>query len=320
MSKDRIQQQRHLFLILIITEVLILSSILFYRSKPEKTYTPPAFSIVQQSILVGPVYAADVDPNGNPIPTGASSSNSASTNGQPIVLSLILRPNETDSYVMNTATAQAIGGGSDGGGTGPGVPPGTTDGHCAPTGAYPADLAADLKSKYPISLEGYGEAGIKNIYDLFTCLSTSKVKTLLATTDVTIHNADRPTEMGGGIGMGCTSRSCGIWIREDVGAFKFIMSHELGHVLYYQNLAEVMHYTDAANAYTTEGGLSPYSGGGNGCSALGKEEDYAEMVAFYLNPKTGGKTGACDTRDNPPNSLFGTDNFPDHLNVAKQVL
>ena len=131
MNKDRIQQQRHLFLILIITEVLILSSILFYRSKPEKTYTPPAFSIVQQSILVGPVYAADVDPNGNPIPTGASSSNSASTNGQPIVLSLILRPNETDSYVMNTATAQAIGGGSitnPGGSTDPVNPDATCPG------------------------------------------------------------------------------------------------------------------------------------------------------------------------------------------------
>ena len=111
---------------------------------------------------------------------------------------------------------------------------------------------------------------------------------------------------------------------DNLNAFKFILSHEIGHVLYYSNTRELMKVAEFENAWAKEGGLSPYSGpyygGQGGCPTKGMAEDYAELVAYYYNPTQGGKTGACDSRDNPKNSLFQDDHFPLHLEVAKQVL
>jgi len=258
-------------------------------------------------------YLAD---NYNGTVTGGSG---ATTGGGSYSLDLILKPLSKDSYVLNMATAQAIGGGS--GGSGQGAPPGSANGQCTPTGAPPTDPGAELLSKYKITTQGFSSEGVINVYDLFTCLSSSRVPSLLGKTDIVIHNDVRPNNAG--IGMSCDA-GCGIWIPEGTNAFKFILTHELGHVLYYTNSPEVMHYADAENAWSSEGGLSPYSGpyyaGQGNCPTQGAVEDYAEMVAYYLNPTLGGKTGACDSRDNPKNSLFEDTHFPLHLNAAKQVL
>lgn len=237
-----------------------------------------------------------------------------------LTLKVRLKPGTKDTYLINRATAQAIGGSGTASGLGQGAPPGSVDGQCTPTGAYPSDPTAELQSKYKISTAGYSSDGVKMIYELATCLSPSQLPSLIGK-PTTVHNAISPTLDG--IGMDCDA-TCNIWIPEETNAFKFILTHEFGHVLYYTNPSETMHVSDAENAWSSEGGLSPYSGpyyGGQGsCPTKGAVEDYAEMVAYYLNPTMGGKTGACDSRDNPKNSLFEDSHFPLHLNVAKQVL
>jgi hypothetical protein len=242
------------------------------------------------------------------------------TGGGSYSLDLVLKPTEKDTYVLNKATAQALGGGG-GSGTGQGAPPGSVDGQCTPTGTYPADPGGELQSKYKISTDGFGADGIKMIYELATCVSTSKFPTLLGGTSTTVHNAISPSL--GSIGMDCDA-TCNVWIPEGTNAFKFILTHEFGHVLYYTNPRETMHVSEFEDSWNKEGGLSPYSGpyygGQGGCPTKGAVEDYAEMVAYYLNPTMGGKTGACDSRDNPKNSLFEDTHFPLHLEVAKQVL
>lgn len=234
---------------------------------------------------------------------------------------LVLRPLEPDSWVINRVTANAIGGGSGTSGSGQGAPPGSVDGHCTPTGGYPTNPEFELSSKYNVTTSGYGPEGVKMIYELMTCLSGSRFVSLFADTSVTVHNG--LTIIGGNetIGMGCSSNSnCDIYIPEGTNAFKFILTHEFGHVIHIVNSHETIHFSELENAYAKEGGLSPYSGGGNGCGVGGVYEDFAEMVAYYYNPTMGGKTGGCDNRVDPPNSLFGTSDFPLHLEVAKKVL
>lgn len=252
--------------------------------------------------------------------TGQAGSSGGGVGGGSYTLDLVLKPTEKDTYVLNKATAQAIGGGG-GSGTGQGAPPGSVDGQCTPTGTYPSDPGGELQSKYKISTEGFGADGIKMIYELATCVSTSKFPTLLGGTSTTVHNAISPSL--GSIGMDCDS-TCNVWIPEGTNAFKFILTHEFGHVLYYTNPRETMHVSEFEDSWNKEGGLSPYSGpyygGQGGCPTKGAVEDYAEMIAYYLNPTMGGKTGACDSRDNPKNSLFEDTHFPLHLEVAKQVL
>lgn len=254
--------------------------------------------------------------------TGSGTTTGGGGGSYSLSLKVRLKPDTKDTYLINRATAQAYGGGSaTASSSGQGAPPGSVDGQCKPTGSLPSDPGAELKSKYGISTSGFSSAGIINIYELFTCVSNSKVPTLLTGVSTTIHSDISPTI--GGIGMDCDS-TCNIWIPEGTNAFKFILSHELGHVLYYSNPRETMHVSEFENAYSSEGGLSPYSGpyyGGQGaCPVKGSAEDYAELVAYYLNPTQGGKTGACDAREDPKNSLFQDTHFPLHLNVGKQVL
>ena len=262
--------------------------------------------------------------DGSGISTLPSTGNGTTTGGggsYSLSLKVRLKPGTKDTYLINRATAQAYGGGSASAGTGQGAPAGSVDANCTPTGSYPSDPQGELQSKYKITTQGFGGEGIKMIYEMVTCVSTSKFPAVTQGVSTTIHNAISPSI--GSIGMDCDS-TCNIWIPEGTSAFKFILTHEFGHVINIMNTREVSHSTELTNAHEKEGGLSPYSGpyygGQGGCPVKGAGEDYAEMVAYYLNPSLGGKTGACDSRENPKNSLFEDTHFPLHLAVAKQVL
>jgi hypothetical protein len=231
-------------------------------------------------------------------------------------------PLEPDKlFNSGRATAEVIG--ARGGGTGSSsasIPPGSVDGSCTLTGGYPSDVGPELRSKYNVVLQGFSETGRKMIYEMLTCVSKSKLPSLLQNTTTTIHNAISPTINS--IGMDCASSTCNIWIPETTGAFKFILTHEFGHVIYYTNPRETMLISDFERAWANEGGLSPYSrrndgcGNGNGSMA----EDYAELVAYYYNPNAGAVTGACDANKTPPNPLYKTSKYPLHLEVGKKVL
>ncbi len=262
--------------------------------------------------------------DGSGISTLPSTGNGTTTGGggsYSLSLKVRLKPGTKDTYLINRATAQAYGGGSASAGTGQGAPAGSVDANCKPTGTLPSDPGAELKNKYNINTEGFSSAGIINIYEMFTCISTSKVPTLLNGVTTTVHSGISPSL--GSIGMDCNA-TCNVWIPEGTNAFKFILTHEFGHVINIMAPRGATHSTELSNAWSQEGGLSPYSGpyygGQGGCPVKGDGEDYAEMVAYYLNPTLGGKTGACDSRDDPKNSLFEDTHFPLHLAVAKQVL
>lgn len=278
-------------------------------------YETVSAKVVADDTPLGPTDGSGI----TTLPSTGSGSTAGGGGSYSLSLKVRLKPDTKDTYLINRATAQAFGGGSaTASGPGQGAPPGSVDGSCKPTGTLPSDPGAELKSKYGISTSGFSSAGVINIYELFACFSSSRVPSLLKT-PVTIYSDVRAN--GGGIGMNCDG-GCGIWIPEATNYFKFILTHELGHVLYYTNPAEVMHVSDFENAWAKEKGLSPYSRRNDGCEGLGDpnmDEDYAELVAYYLNP-TGGRTGACDPGSGPLNPLYETSNYPLHLEVGKQVL
>lgn len=229
---------------------------------------------------------------------------------------LVLRPNEPDSWVINRVTANAVGGGSGSSESGLNVPPGSFDGQCTPTGEYPSDIAGELQRTYNTTIVNYNEEYSKYIYDVFTCLSDTNFPELTSFgTIVSNVNGGRYFHHG------CTDK-CRITMEANLpeANFKHILIHEFGHMIDSSNTREALLYTEFNEAWSEEGGLSPYSGGGNGCSAGGPVEDFAENVAYFYQPSSGQATGACDNRGSYPNPLYDTDEFPDHLDVATRSL
>ena len=72
-------------------------------------------------------------------------------------------------------------------------------------------------------------------------------------------------------------------------------------------------------AYKTEGGVSYYAKNAPACTGSdGPSEDYAEMIAFYLNP---GTPVASYLRCYPQSqNRFSEQEFPLHYKVARDVL
>ncbi len=215
---------------------------------------------------------------------------------------------------------------SGGSGVAPGVPPGSVDGACTPTGAYPENLRKELFDKYNVTVDqSYTDEHVKNIYELFICLSGTRFPSLVGNTSI-INGTTFIDGVGETIGMGCGSGFCNIYITEMPGrptTFKFLLTHEFGHVISYNNLREVTLKTEFENIWAEENGISAYSrrNGESGCNGgASMEEDYAETVAYFLHPNAGETTGACNADEDKSNPLYTTSKYPRHIELIRKVL
>lgn len=106
---------------------------------------------------------------------------------------------------------------------------------------------------------------------------------------------------------------------ETADLVKLLFAHEMGHVIWHHTPESAGHQTEHMNALTKEGGVTIY--GDNPCYDPGnayarQTEDYAEMIAYYLNPFLNEQT-SCGTKGYNP---FADGKFPQHLQVAKSIL
>lgn len=102
-------------------------------------------------------------------------------------------------------------------------------------------------------------------------------------------------------------------------AFKHILMHELGHAI--RNCAGRERAQESAfmSAHKTEGGVSYYAQNASSCTGSDStSEDYAEMIAFYLNP---GTPVASYLKCYPAaQNRYTEQEFPLHYRVARDVL
>ncbi len=103
--------------------------------------------------------------------------------------------------------------------------------------------------------------------------------------------------------------------------FKFIVLHELGHVFQACVPRSITRHAEQMNAYDQEGGISFYSQNATKCisGVSNYKEDYADMVAYYLDRSAGFGSGpaSCGGPSNPPNPY--ENGYPIHLGVADSI-
>jgi hypothetical protein len=185
-----------------------------------------------------------------------------------------------------------------GGGSNPGGQPG---GIKPPN--YPADLQQAILDTFGVNVRGYGPEHLKWIWEKLWDVSGTKFNGYIRG----VYLQGRPASKQGSRQVGCggpTSIILEEYNPEDL--FKFLFTHELGHYIRNCSKGEIVRLAEHLDIFNTEGPISYYAGHTATCTGLnnGPSEDYADMVAYYLNPNAGLRAISCDPERNPPNPYF----------------
>lgn len=183
---------------------------------------------------------------------------------------------------------------------------------CTPPPA--GDLKQAIIDNFAITMNGFSQTQLEWTWEKLSCVSGTKFKNLINGTVLTRIDS-RTSEQ-----TGCRTINLGNY---DVKTtFQVAFTHELGHIVDNCNTNELSRHTDLYNAvYPTEGALTTYSrlAPYPGCAGPGQaSEDYAEMIAYYLNPSIS-EIGPCLGSTVPPNPYAGGA-YPQHFQLASTIL
>lgn len=206
-------------------------------------------------------------------------------------------------------------------------PPPAASGGPSPNPSTPANLQQAIKSEFGITMENYDQESLRWTYNKLTSVSrTTKFIDLVRNTTITKLPDGTSRFLGLGRDGRCEARRSSVTRTPSEQEFNLILTHELGHVIYYCNQDPQNQRSRHSNVYQKEPGITKY--GQTGCGYAERQgvdprpyamqEDYADMIAFYLNP------GVSDSIRGPECSIpaepFGNGRNPEHLNLVKSIL
>ena len=178
-------------------------------------------------------------------------------------------------------------------------------------GARPDDYRAALIEEFGITMNGFSQENMMWAWEFMHKVDGSNFPRFVRGTVVGVDNS-------GSHMTGCKT----IFLRSTYPTYEYfapIFAHELGHVVYHCSDGGSAKYRKMhLEALEKEGPLTPYSK--NLCyykspSDYSREtENFAEMVAYYLNPTLGAVTG-CGSGPNP----FANGGHPAHMSVANTI-
>lgn len=184
---------------------------------------------------------------------------------------------------------------------------------------YPEDLASAIKSKFGITPVGFDQQHLKWIWEKLWDVSNTNFDTLVFGTTVNAIQGNGSQQVN------CRTIELSNTYPEEV--FKVVFTHEMGHIIRNCSSKEDAHYSDHLQARTNEGPVTNYAK--TACTYIDEQrglhptqwdyesEDYAEMIAYYLNPNAQQQTAACASRG--PNPYTNGDH-PLHFSVAQSIL
>lgn len=189
------------------------------------------------------------------------------------------------------------------------LPPGCQTGIRPKPPAYPSDLRQAMIDKFQVTLNGFGQDQLKWAWEKFWDVSNTKFPALVKGTTLTA------VEPGLSEQTGCRTVNMGAYTTEEL--FKVIIIHELGHVI--RNCNQDIDSLKSAHldALSHEGGVTAYADTACLPGTDRESEDYAEMIAYFLNPDVVEQTVRSCNRGVVP---FANNKYPKHFALAKQIL
>lgn len=200
------------------------------------------------------------------------------------------------SNPVNTKVGAPAGPPPGGGGTRPTPPP------------APSSLRQAIIDQFGVTMNGFSEIQLGWAWEKLWDVSKTNFPALVKGSVVTA-GAGTSSEQ-----TGCKNVIVGSAFNSPE-LFKIIFTHELGHVIYWCT-GEQAHRSGHASAFASEGGVTGY--GNSGCLGTpAVTEDYAEMIAYYLNRDATEQTARCSNRGQVP---FSDGKYPVHFTTAQSVL
>lgn len=178
----------------------------------------------------------------------------------------------------------------------------------------PGDLQQAIKDQFGIGIIGFDQQHLQWTWEKLWEVSNTNFISLVRGSIMSVTDVSSTRQVG------CPP-NLSVFIGQfpEETAFKHILIHELGHVI--RNCAGRQKAQETAfmNAHNAEGGVSYYAKNASSCTGSDSpSEDYAEMIAFYLNPGTPVKSYLkCYQQDQ---ERLSPEQFPLHYQVAQDVL
>lgn len=186
----------------------------------------------------------------------------------------------------------------------------------------PSQLQSAIQEEFGINMIGFTEQHLQWAWEQLWAVSDTNFKDLVQGSTIVA------TCGGSGCGssqVGCFNEtSVNLGQYQPASLFKFILIHELGHVIHNCQPRDKIRWQDIINAAASEGAVSYY--GGNAPSCTGSDnfsENYADVVAYYLSPSAGLSSSSCGNRapQSPPNPFWGSPVLkPQQLGIIRQVM
>lgn len=174
------------------------------------------------------------------------------------------------------------------------------------------NVRAAIIEKFGITLNGFSDQYLRYAWEKFWEVSNTNFISLVKGSVINITSPANTQQVGCGAPASVLLGQFG-----DGNQWKHVLIHELGHVVRNCNNASTIQRQEHINAFNSEKGVSDYGNKAPSCTGSDNlSEDYAEMIAYYLNPGYKVSTVRCFPAQNPDMET----NFPKHFEVARKVL
>lgn len=179
-------------------------------------------------------------------------------------------------------------------------------------------LRRDIIDKFGISFDGFDTQHLQWAWEKLWNVSNTKFPALIKGTNIKsipgIFSYQRSCTSAGG------SPYVELVPAGNKAGFQFVLIHELGHVIQRCRPTQA-NIDNQIAAFNSEGGVSYYASAATLChkDANNLWEDYADMIAYYLNPNFGVEEGSCIAVAGNPNP-FISNTKPLHYNGVTSVL
>lgn len=178
----------------------------------------------------------------------------------------------------------------------------------------PSDIRQGIIDQFGITMNGFDNQHLQWAWEKFWEVSNTNFDELVKGAKIDVTSVSNTQQVG------CPPALTAIIGQfPEETAFKHILTHELGHAIRNCPGRAQAQETAYLNAHSKEGGVSYYGENAKTCTGSDSlSEDYAEMIAFYLNP---GTPVASYLKCLPySQNKYTESSFPLHYQVARDIL
>lgn len=177
----------------------------------------------------------------------------------------------------------------------------------------PSDLRQAIYNQFGVTMNGFDRQHLQWAWEKLWDISRTKFTTLVRGTTITASSDSGQT--------GCRTVRLAQYTPQEL--FNVALIHELGHIIRNCVNERDAYWNEHENVWKTEGGITQYAR--TACtydykdrgSWQFKSEDFAETIAYYLNPNADAQTARCAGRQVNP---YLNNGYPLHYNVARKIL